>query len=177
MNFFSSMLNPTKQFSKFYTLSIESKIISFLALFIYPLHDVISTIILFLIVDMITSIYLQYKRVKKRCTNGSEPERAWRIITFWKIIRGDKILYTVEKMVSYSTALIICFILDYFVLRMHIDGDGSLFIVSITNAVFVLIMIAEAKSIMRNLAKITNNKIFKQIEDIITRNKNKTNPS
>ena len=69
--------------------------------------------------------------------------------------------------------MIVCFIFDGYLIRKGLDPTGNLWTVSITNSVFLLIMGAEALSIIRNLGSITNNPVFKQIEKLLkTRNPN-----
>jgi hypothetical protein len=152
-------------------LSPVVKFAAFTAVFITPLYNHIGAIIFFLILDMITSIYAQYKIKKKRCNDRYPKDKArqnfYCLIIFYRTIEPKKLLESVEKIFGYALALIVCFVFDGYFIRKGLDATGNLFTFSVTNTVFLLIMGAEALSIIRNLGSITRNPIFAQIEKIL----------
>jgi hypothetical protein len=150
-------------------LSTGFKLLAFFAMFIEPLFLFIQVLILFLFIDMTTSVYLQYKRRKKRYLSLIRKKLPGQCIQLlWRTIKPEKIIQTVEKIVFYSIALIIAFILDYFLLRQEgLDSKGLLPLVSTTNAVFFIFLGAEAWSIFRNMGRITNNMVFNQVAKLI----------
>lgn len=153
-------------------LSPVIKFVAFVAIFITPLYDHIGAIIFFLLIDMCTSIYSQYKVKKRKCQARSHEgpvKRFHCFLIFYRTIEPRRMLETVEKIFGYALAMIVCFIFDGYLIRKGLDPQGNLWTVSVTNSVFLLIMGAEALSIIRNLGAITNNPIFKQIEKILKR--------
>lgn len=158
-------------------LSPLVKFAAFAAIFIAPLYDHIGAIVFFLFIDMTTSIYAQYKVKKRRCVSrrkeGDTVRKFHCFLIFYRTIEPRRLLESVEKIFGYALAMIVCFIFDGYLIRKGLDPTGNLWTVSITNSVFLLIMGAEALSIIRNLGSITNNPVFKQIEKLLkTKNPN-----
>ena len=158
------------------SLSIIPKIFSFFMFFVRPLYEFIGVLVVFVIIDMITSIWAQYKQVKRRCHESGEKRKTkgegfylfWCGRILWRVIKGERIIETVDKIVAYSLSLMICVVFDYYVLRIIIEDSANfLILVSLTNTAFVLILAGESRSILRNLNKVTPGNILKKIEEAI----------
>lgn len=165
-------------FHRLSEIGLVGRGVAFLMAFVAPLYHFLTVLLLLMVTDMLTSIWMQYKEKKRRCKEirrgevKKEHYLLWCFRVLWSTIKPDKISQSVEKLVSYSVALIVCFVLDAYVLRQGLAPDGLLMTVSITNAVYVLILIAEGISIMRNLGRITNNSVFRQVEKILLKKTN-----
>lgn len=162
-----------KTFDNILNLSMGVKIVSFFSMFVLPLYNHMGMIVLLLMIDLFTSIWAQYKAKKKRCkgvnSNSPAEERFNCFVILYRTVKPDRILETVEKIFGYSITLIVVFILDYYLIRKGLDETGMFSNLSLSNAVFLLIIAAEAWSINRNLGTITGNRIFKSINNLISK--------
>lgn len=153
-------------------VSFKAKIIAFFTTFLAPLHEFMLVLIFFVIIDMIASVYLQIKVKKRKCKAKKieKPEyQKYVLKSAWRIIDPQKLPNTVEKVVAYAIALIICFILDHHVLRTYPDEMGRVPMISITNVVYMVLLITEAVSILRHLGRITGNTVFDSIIQILVK--------
>ena len=161
---------------KFEHISFKTKLLAFFTMFLAPLYDFMLILTLFLVFDVITSIWAQIKLRKHKCKTKKIEEaefNKWYLKSIWRTIDPEKLPRTVEKIFSYAVALIVCFILDFYLLRTSgVDTDGRFYVVSITNIVYAFILVTEAISIMRNLGRITNNAVFNQIIKILVKKTN-----
>jgi hypothetical protein len=156
-------------------VSYKAKLLAMLTAFLAPLYNFIFVLILLLIIDMLTSIYAQVKVRTKRCTAkdiSNHEKGKYKIKTAWRTIDPEKMLQTVEKIFGYAISLIVCFVLDHYILRLGVDTSGLFHPVSITNVVYITILVSEGISILRNLGNITNNSVFNQIIKVIVKRTN-----
>jgi hypothetical protein len=159
-------------FERIDNISFKTKLVAMLAAFLAPLYNFIFVLILLLIIDMFTSIYSQIKTRTKRCTAkdiGQQEKDKYIIKTAWRTVDPQKMLQTVEKIFGYAISLIVCFVLDHYILRLGVDASGFFHPVSITNVVYITILVSEGISILRNLGNITNNSVFNQIIRVIVK--------
>lgn len=160
--------------NKLFDNGILIRITAFAAMFITPLLQYIEVIIALIFLDMLTSIYVQYKDNIKEYQLKECPKTIRLFMyskVFWQTINPQRIPVSIEKIVGYSIALIVCAILDNYIIN-GMSPKGELYKLSLTNAVFILIIASESISILRNLGKITNNTVFKQIEKLIIKKYN-----
>jgi hypothetical protein len=166
--FFSLSARLPKVVASIEHLSITVKAVAFFTMFIAPLSLFIQVLIFFLIIDMMVSVYLQYKQLKKKVEELKKPKQpGYCFVIMWHTYKPEKLVQTVEKIILYSLVLIIAFVLDYFAFRTGLDPDGRLPIVSTSNTVFIILLGAESGSIFKKAFKITNNSVFLQIGKLI----------
>lgn len=162
-----------KTFDNILNLSMGVKIVAFFSMFVLPLYNHMGMIVVLLMIDLLTSIWAQYKAKKKRCkgmnANSLAEERFNCFVILYRTIKPARILESVEKIFGYSITLIVVFIMDYYLIRKGLDETGMFSNLSLSNAVFLLIIAAEAWSINRNLGTITGNRIFTAINKMISK--------
>jgi len=175
MNLASLFNSIPDTIAKFEHISFKAKIAAFFTAFLTPLYDMMLVLVLFLVLDMVTSLYAQIKRKKERCiAKQIETQECKRYFfkSIWRTIDPNKLPRTIEKIFSYAVAMIVCFILDYYILRTEMGADGRLYAISISNMVYIVILVTEAISILRNLGSITDNAVFNQIIKILVKKTN-----
>lgn len=148
--------------------TVTQAILYLLGLFA-PIKEVVYILVFFLFADLITSVYYQF--IEKLKTNSSD----FKGVSYkGKLYLGCKTLFytfesgkfrrTFEKLVFYTLGLMVVFIFERKLL--HINPTG---LVSITNSAAILICAVEVTSICANISKITNNKIFNKIAQMINK--------
>jgi hypothetical protein len=150
-------------------LNMPVKFTAFLAMFVSPLSFFIQLLILILLFDMAVSIYSQYKKKKQRCEQINKVKTPGQcFVIMFRTINPNRFVETVEKIVFYSIAIILTYVVDYIMLRQNgLDPDGRLPLASIANATYVLILGREVWSVVSKIGDITNNQIFSQIAKLI----------
>jgi hypothetical protein len=139
-----------------------------------PLKMYIHFLILLLVVDLITSIYYQYRQNHmqlKQCKKVSHISQS-RIKTLLLTIESSRLRITFEKLVAYITGIIVCFFFDTIILQITPLESGSLNYFSIANISVLLICSVELTSILSNLSKITKNPVYDTIIRIFTKKVN-----
>ena len=152
-------------------ISLPAKIFSVLLAFITPLHTLVGVMMLFLLFDTASAIYLNYITVKdrrKRCTN-LEKNNFQKARLFWGIIDPEKLSKTIEKLFAYPAIAIGCFVFDRLVLQIEPADAATIGKFSLTNLAFILICLMDFKSFLRNMGKATGNEVYKIIEKVLDR--------
>ena len=152
-------------------VSMPAKLFAVLLAFITPLHALVGVMMMFLLFDTASAIYLTYKIEKdrrKKCTliNQSTYQKAK---LFWGIIDPDKIGKTVEKLFAYPAIAIGCFVFDRLVLQIEPADAATIGKFSLTNLAFILICLMDFKSFLRNMGKATGNEVYRIIEKVLDR--------
>jgi hypothetical protein len=153
-------------------LSWIAKSLAILAAFIAPLHTVVGIMMIFLLFDTGSAIYLRFKVEKKRrmrCQKAvPTPVYRFRCMRlFWTIIDPEKLGHTIEKLCTYPIIAFGCFIFDRLVLGLEPADASSIGRFSITNLVFILICFMDFKSFLRNMGRATGNPVFKAVEGLL----------
>ena len=152
-------------------VSIPAKVLAIFLAFITPLHTLVAVMMMFLLFDTASAIFLSYKREKykrRRCVRINDSNYQ-KIKLFWGIIDPDKIGKTVEKLFAYPAIAIGCFVFDRLVLQIEPSNAATIGRLSLTNLAFVLICLMDFKSFLRNMGKATGNEVYRIVEKIIDR--------
>lgn len=152
-----------------------AKLFALFLAFLTPLHTVFGVMLFFLMMDTITAVYLRFRINLKRQNNCKSPNineatrkiRCWRLL--WRSFEKEKFGKTIEKMVSYPIIVLCCFVFDILVLQLHPGDDGLILRFSLTSFAFVLICFYDLQSILRNMGKATDNKIYQLIENLLAK--------
>ena len=149
-------------------IPVITKAAAFVLAFFCPIQMVVHTLLVFLVIDAITSIYWQYK-----CHLRSTKEQLdfkHRMMLLFATVESKKLRRTIEKMFFYIIALMAFFMFDTIFLKVVPNLSNTLNTFSITNLSAILIGLVELTSIASNVSKITNNPVFNKIMKI-TQNK------
>ena len=152
-------------------VSVPAKILAIFLAFITPLHTLVGVMVMFLLFDTASAIFLNYKIVKdrrRRCTQINDSSYQ-KIKLFWGVIDPDKIGKTVEKLFAYPAIAIGCFVFDRLVLQIEPADAATIGKFSLTNLAFILICLMDFKSFLRNMGKATGNEVYRIIEKILDR--------
>jgi hypothetical protein len=152
-------------------VSIPAKIAAVVIAFITPLHAIVGIMMMFLLFDTGSAIYLNYKVEKdrrKKCQNISE-NNFQKARLAWGIIDPDKLGKTIEKLFAYPAIALGCFVFDRLVLKIEPADAATIGNFSLTNLAFVLICLMDFKSFLRNMGKATGNEVYRIIEKILDR--------
>lgn len=153
-------------------LSIPAKVFWFLIGLFAPIAILIHMVILFLVIDMITAIYRQYKMTLRSL--GKKPF-VFRTALLFKTFRSSRAITTIEKLVFYSAAIILVFLMEKFVLHIDFNDGQPVGLMTITNISAGIILGIEFGSIMANISIITKNNVFLTIYKLMVSNvRNKT---
>lgn len=152
-------------------ISLPAKVFSLLIAFIAPLHTLVGVMMMFLLFDTVSAIYLNYiieKNRRKKCTHINK-NNFQKARLFWGVIDPEKLSKTIEKLFAYPAIAIGCFVFDRLVLQIEPANAATIGKFSLTNLAFILICLMDFKSFLRNMGKATGNEVYKIIEKILDR--------
>ena len=147
-------------------LSWMAKVFAAIAAFFAPIHTLVALMMLFLAFDTASAIYLRYKieREKRRkCSTIQVPKM------IWGLIDPEKLQKTIEKLFAYPVIIIACFIVDRMVLGTDVAGSATIGKFSLTNFAFIVIVLIDFKSFLRNMGKATGNEVYRVVEKMLAR--------
>jgi hypothetical protein len=156
-------------------MSWVAKALASLLAFIAPLHPLVGVMMFFLMADTLSAIYLRFTIELKRQRNCPRSYQGRLLYSFrcfrlfWKVFDGSRFEATIGKVFSYPMIALACFVFDSTVLRIQPGEDGLLMYFSFTNLCFALICFYDFQSFLRNMGRATGNKIFRKIEELLTK--------
>lgn len=145
-------------------IPVLTKAFAVLLCYFAPVKLIIHALIVFLIIDAITSIYYQYSENIK---NNIKKHR-W--LVFCATIESSKLRRTLEKLVCYVLSLMVVFMFDTIFLKITPANLDTIKTFSLTNASAILIGLVEITSILSNISKITRNPVFNKILQVTQKN-------
>jgi len=131
-----------------------------------PLAPYVHFLVLLLILDMVTSIYYQFRQNVEKVRKSKIPipvSFPRSLFIFFQTIESGKLRKTVEKLVAYVLGIIVCYLFDTIVLQIVPALNSPLSYFSVANVAVVMICSVEVTSILANLSKITNNPVYNRI--------------
>lgn len=157
--FKSLFLILSKTLATILDIPIITKALALVLCYFAPVKMIIHALILFLVIDAVTSIYYQFMENLK----GIKEEKKHRWLVFCATIESSKLRRTLEKLVCYVISLMVVYLFDTIFLKIAPSSIDSLKLFSLTNAAAILIGLVEITSILSNMSKITRNPVFNKI--------------
>ena len=152
-------------------VSIPAKVFAVVIAFITPLHAIVGIMMLFLVFDTGSAIYLNYKveKIKRKQCQQIKYSGLKKARIYWGTIDPEKLGKTIEKLFAYPAIALGCFVFDRLVLKIEPADAATIGNFSLTNLAFVLICLMDFKSFLRNMGKATGNEVYKIVEKILDR--------
>ncbi len=155
-------------------LSLVGKSAAVALAFIAPIHTMLIVMVVFVLLDMLSAVYLSYKQIRNRTQNklngmSKTQKRLKCSQIFIYVFKPERFWETIEKLFAYPVVLTACYVFDCYVLGINPTEEGLIFRFSVTNLAFVLIVLMDFKSFLRNMGKATDNEGYRIIEGIISK--------
>lgn len=155
-------------------LSVYAKLLAVVLAFIAPLYTIFACMVVFLLLDTGSAIYLNYKLTVKKHKEkldqmGNVRRKASCIQIMWRVIDREKFGKTIEKLFAYPIVITAAYVFDTYVLGLSVgETNGSVpGLWSFTNLTFVMIVFLDFKSFLRNMGKATGNELYYIVEAIL----------